>query len=462
VILRQALLVAGIIAISLVFAVDPAECGVRMGRESALDSIVQVTVHTRFGTTRCCSGFLYSTNGYVVTPYHVVSDAVSIDVFHATHGVFAVDRVRRIDPRADIALLALAQSASAWKSCARLGDSRILSVGDELHVLHHAAFSDEVQTDTVISNLGYPRQLEEGYFASQYANELLLLVVQGNFDVGSTGGILCNSNYEVVGLILAAGQTTADGTVAYALASSYLAPFLNSTYDVSWDNLRTEHDSDADYFDRFFGPAPQVVDLSSSMAEGYLAWFAPCRHSEYADYEFTNEINDKIDKNWFYSENLVVDGRPIREWSASRIYVWPAYLNPWDVTDSMDVYVHFDADSIFSKRIYREREMEERIMTRHILAMPLSKGTHAVQYENRGANYRSTGTRRLRLNIKSSEVSMLDITGLSLVTMQLLPSSPVGVGEQEGVRYELERRPLGEKEINACIRHVRYPILPPS
>ncbi|MCH7472279.1 trypsin-like peptidase domain-containing protein [bacterium] len=454
------LLVSCLTGLVCTLACHHAQASPRMGRERALASAVQVIVETRFGTTRRCSGYLYTSNGFVVTTFHAISDATSVHVLHADYGVLEVDRVRRIDQRADIAVLSLANTGAIRASLARIGDSRLVKAGDPVHVMHHPAYGEEAMLDTTITNVGYPRQLRQNYVTENYASEMLLFELEGAFDVGSAGGMVLNEQYELIGIIIGGGEKTANGRRAYALASSFLSRLLISSYFVTWDGVRTNYSSGAQYFDRFFGPAPQMMDFGAPMQEGYLVWFAPVRQATYNDYEFNSEINDKIDKNWFYTSGLVVDGRRLKEFSASRIFVVRACVNPWGITNRPDRYVHFDADSLFSKVIYKQRRTEERIMTRHLMAMPLKPGIHTVLYENKGANFKSSGIKRQRITIEPGQATLLDIEGLSLVSMLLLPSATPGVGEAESVRYELERRPLRQKEVNFIIRSARYPLEP--
>jgi hypothetical protein len=122
----------------------------------------------------------------------------------------------------------------------------------------------------------------------------------------------------------------------------------------------------------------------------------------------------------------------------------------------LDRYVNFDADSLFSKRVYKDRQTEERIMTRHILALELAPGKHFLQYENKGANFKSTGIKRRSVSVVAGTVQTLDIKGLSLVQMDRLPPPPAGVGEKNSVKYELTRRPLGDKELIYGIRSGWY------
>ena len=448
---------ATIILTATLLTTWPAQASVRAGRARALDSTVQVIVTTRFDTTRRCTGFMFSHNGHVLTNYHVVSDAVDIKVMHPAFGVFEVDCVKRIDPRANVAVLTVDNLGERVMESARIADSRLAKVGDVVHVLHHPAYGDEVIFDATILSMGYSRQFPGSYVMDNFANEMVVFELAGPFDVGSAGGIVYNEDYEAIGLIVGAEAGDGPERTTYALASTYFQSLLVSSYDVAWDALRSGYASDAEYFDMFLGPAPQVMDYQAPMPEGYIAWFAPCYPTEYNDYEFTYEINDKIDKNWFATDKLEIDGRPVEEWSASRIFIWPAYVNPWEITDSIDRYVHFDADSLFSKRIYADRDTEERIMTRYILCMALEPGQHTLSYMNRGANYKATGIKRERVNISAAGIELLDIQGLSFVSMLLLPNAMPRAGEGEPVRYELERRPLSDKEVNACVRLVRYP-----
>jgi hypothetical protein len=435
-----------------------AEAASRAGRRRALDSVVQVQVTTRFDTTRRCSGYLFSPSGQVLTSFHAVSDATAIKVMHPAYGVFQVDRIRRINPRADVAVLSIVGAEGADLVSAYVGDSRNATPGDDVFVLHHShGAADVIYTTTIIST-GYPQQYDSGFPVEDFASEMMLFEVEGPFDAGSAGGLLCNEDFEVIGLLLGGGRSTKNGRIAYALASFYFRPLMIGTADVSWSRLNTEYDSEEAYFDEFLGPSVQQMDYQAPMAESYIAWFAPVHHSNYADAEFTAEINDNIDKSWFTTVNLTIDGRDLNEWSASRIFVWPANLNPWDITDGPDRYVYFDADSLFSKRIYKDRDTEERIITRHILVMPLPPGRHSIRYENRGANYKSTGMRTQRLDLSPAEVKMIDIQGLNFVSWQLLPSAVPRAGEGEPVHYEVDKRPLGGLEINTCIRRIRYPV----
>jgi hypothetical protein len=446
-----------LLALAAILTPSLSHADVRVGRERALRSLAQVTVKTRFGTVRRSTGYLFGSNGFVVVPYHVVSDAKSIMVYQADAGVFTSHSVRRIEPRSDIAVLILNTTAQIGTSFARLGDSRTVKQGDVAYVLHHPVGGEFVEVKTTVRQAGYARQMTPSHVTSFYAPEQPMIEVEGPFDSGSAGGLVLNENYDLVGIVIGGSTSGATRTVA-ALGSSAIQPLMNGTYTYGLDALRSEHKSDAAFHDKFLGAAPQPLDYNAGMSEGYVGWFSPLHPVGYQDAEFTAEINDKIKKNWFYTSNLIIDNRPIREWSAGRLCILPATVNPWSWADGAERLIHFDADSKFSKIIHKNRETEERIMTRYLVAIALPAGAHKVQYENKGANYKSTGIKRKSLTVESGRAQLIDITGLSLVEMKLLPRSKAAVGEKQSVRYEIERKPLGEREVGLMLRMNRFPV----
>lgn len=447
---------AAVVAIAMFLVLgmlSQAQAGQRSNQNRAYDSLVQLLVDTRFGTTRRVSGFIVNANGYVLTSYHGISDAERIRVLQPSAGVYEVTRILRVNKKANFAMVAMANATGTGIETAHLTESNTVKAGDKVYIFHHPLFAEDSLSRARISAVGYPSQLTGSSFLETTEQDRMLFKLDGSFDPGSAGGMVCNETYDVIGILVAGS-----GNTAYALASSAFNDMLISTADAGWSRLQTDATSDAEYFNGFFGPAPGKMDYSAPMPEGYLMWFAPIHPRGYNDKEFTREITDKIQQNWFHSSKLEIDGKPLREYSASRIFVWEANLNPWQITDGPEQYVHFDADSFFKKRVYTDRQSEERIMTRHLLAMPLAAGEHIAIYENVGAGYKTTGTKAHRFTLKSAAIEMLDISGLSFVSMRLLPSGTPGVGEGERVKYELERRPLGVKEVMHCLRMIRFPV----
>jgi hypothetical protein len=434
----------------------------RSFRDAAFVSSVQVRVQTRFGTQRRCTGYLFTTQGQVIAPYHAIADATNIEVVQADLGVFNIRRIRRLDVRADLAVLSLSDVLDPEPMLARLGDARTIAVGDSVHVLHHSDRGQAVLYDTAVTALGIARQLEQSPIAESFPQEIQMFTIEGPFDAGSAGGIICDESWNVIGMLVAGGPVTGGHRLAYAISSSYLSGLGVSMYDTDWKSLRTPYSSDAEKFDLYMGPAVKRQEFKAAMNSAYLCWFSPMYRATYSDPEFMAEINDKVRKNWFSTTGLVVDNLPIREISASQLSVWSATVNPWGVRDSGSRYMHFDAESLFTKRIYKNRQTEERIMTRHILGAPVTPGRHFIQYENRGANFKSSGIKRRNIDLQRATATLLDIRGLSLVQMDRLPPPPPGIGQKNPVKYELTRRPLTDNELIYGIRsswlEQRWPI----
>jgi hypothetical protein len=430
-------------------------------RTGAFNSTVQVIVSTRFGTTRKCSGYLFTTQGLVLTNYHAITDAVRIQVFQADLGVLDIGRVRRVDPQRNLAILGIAQALNPELPLAYPAETRDYQPGEKLHVLHHAQYRDELLSEVSVEAAGLPSQFPGSTFAKAYVQDAPLIRVRGPFDAGSAGGIVCDEAWNVAG-VLVGSEPGSSGTErsGYVLLANYFAPLLQTSYDTEWSELRTGATSDASEFARHFGPAAPAAEFQSAMDGGYVAWFSRIYPCSYADAEFTTEINDIIKKNWFYADELVIDHRPLREWSGSRVVVWGAGVNPWNLSDNKGRYMHFDADAIFNKRVYKTRTTEERIMTRYILAMELSPGPHTIQYQNKAANFKSSGLKRQQLNMGQGLIAPLDIQGLSLVQMDVLPAPQAGIGEGAPVKYTLTRRPLGSKELGFGIRSARFKLRP--
>ena len=399
---------------------------------------------------------LYNSSGYVVTTFHAVADATNISVFHAKHGVSVVDRILRVDARSDIALLGLSDWPYPTTPVARLVDDTGVKPGDSVIVLHHPALGAKAVFQGKLVTRGVARQYPGANFAENYAPEAALLEIEGPFDAGSAGGLVCDSNFDVIGLLIGGRPAGEDSRcMGYAITATYLGAYLTNSYDVGFKRLQTSATCDGDSFDTYFGPTPGQLAYEAPMTGGFLVWFTRIGPVSYDDHEFMDEINDKIEKNWFQSADLQIDGVPVTEISASRFFVCPAASNPWGFEDSSDCFVHFDADSLFSKRVYTSRELEERIMTRYLVAMPLAPGSHALVYRNEGANLKSTGVVRKRLTIEAGRIQTIDINGLSIVNMQQLPVAPPSIGGKPAVRYEIERRPVGERELNDMIRRAR-------
>ena len=138
------------------------------------------------------SGVVISSDGYVVTNYHVVDKAVGVRCILQQTKQYEADVIGR-DQEADLALLKLKMPAGAPAlPAATFGDSRALHEGDFVMAMGCPFGLRRSVSFGVVSN---PDQYLEGY--SEYNN---WLQTDASINPGNSGGPLVNIHGEVVGI----------------------------------------------------------------------------------------------------------------------------------------------------------------------------------------------------------------------------------------------------------------------
>ena len=172
--------------------------------EAVLPSVVQVKVLTdansrrRFGRSRAPvptegSGFIWSSEGHVVTNHHVIEGATRVHVVFAD-GSELKATVLGSDPTSDLAVLLIDSPPENLKAVP-IGDSSDLSVG-QLSVAIGSPFGQEfTMTRGIISALG--RRLQAG--DSIYINPQIIQT-DAPINPGNSGGPLLNRNGEIIGI----------------------------------------------------------------------------------------------------------------------------------------------------------------------------------------------------------------------------------------------------------------------
>ncbi|MEW6750905.1 MAG: trypsin-like peptidase domain-containing protein [Candidatus Latescibacterota bacterium] len=137
------------------------------------------------------SGIIVSTDGYILSNYHVVQGADSILVTLHDRRVFAA-RVVGVDSLIDVALLKIEAAALP---VARLGDSDELEIGDWVLAIGYPLGMGTTLTHGIVSALGR----QPGVITDDYGIESF---VQTNavINPGNSGGPLLNLGGEVVGI----------------------------------------------------------------------------------------------------------------------------------------------------------------------------------------------------------------------------------------------------------------------
>jgi S1-C subfamily serine protease len=137
------------------------------------------------------SGFVYDTEGHIVTNYHVVADAESVSVALASGAVYEATIVGT-DPANDLAVIRI--EAEELPSAIPLGDSDQLRVGQFVVAIGNPFALDRTLTLGVISSLGRVIQSPEGGFIGE------AIQTDASINPGNSGGPLLDLEGRVIGV----------------------------------------------------------------------------------------------------------------------------------------------------------------------------------------------------------------------------------------------------------------------
>lgn len=145
------------------------------------------------------SGWVYSSDGYIVTNNHVVDGAAKLEVDFPS-GFKTYGTVKGTDAHSDLAVIQVNAPAGDLKPL-KLGDSSQLSVGQIVVAIGNPFGLDSTMTTGIISALGraLPSTVSAGtnggYFSSSD-----IIQTDAALNPGNSGGPLLNLNGEVVGI----------------------------------------------------------------------------------------------------------------------------------------------------------------------------------------------------------------------------------------------------------------------
>lgn len=174
------------------------------------------------------SGFIVSTDGFIVTNKHVVSDAQgTYQIITSDDKKYDVQKIYR-DPLNDVAILKIDPSQNSGKTLKPviLGDSSKLQVGQFVIAIGTALgeFRNSVTTG-VISGLG--RGISAGDEFQGYAEQLdNVIQTDAAINPGNSGGPLLNSSSQVIGINTAIAQNGQN--VGFALPINAVKDSLNN------------------------------------------------------------------------------------------------------------------------------------------------------------------------------------------------------------------------------------------
>lgn len=144
------------------------------------------------------SGFVYDTEGHIVTNFHVVEDADSIDVRFGEEASLPAQVVGS-DPANDLAVLKV-DASQVPLTPLELGSSADLQVGQRAIAIGNPFGLDQTLTTGVVSALGRPLQTESDNFIFN------VIQTDAAINPGNSGGPLLDSRGRVIGVNTAIRQ----------------------------------------------------------------------------------------------------------------------------------------------------------------------------------------------------------------------------------------------------------------
>jgi S1-C subfamily serine protease len=177
------------------------------------------------------TGFFVSTNGYLVTNFHVVDEANEYSIVTFDGQVLAAKLIRG-DPANDVAVLKVEASTQPLS----VVSNNNLARGEDVFTLGYPLVV--IQGQDQKATFGRVNSL------SGIADDIRFVQIDVPIQPGNSGGPLINSNGEVVGVVTA----TLDALVTlrlsgrlpqnvnYAVKSDYLAPLLRSVLVDKWES----------------------------------------------------------------------------------------------------------------------------------------------------------------------------------------------------------------------------------
>lgn len=174
---------------------------------SVVSIITSVTQQSYFGTTSgeaAGTGIIVSSDGYILTNKHVVSDAKSVQVVTSDGTAYDSVTVLGVDPLNDVAFLKIKDATGL--PAVTLGDSSTVRVGQNVVTIGNALGQyQNTVTSGIISGLGRPVQAGDSNGSS---TESLtdLFQTDASINPGNSGGPLLNMAGQVIGINTAIAQ----------------------------------------------------------------------------------------------------------------------------------------------------------------------------------------------------------------------------------------------------------------
>lgn len=177
------------------------------------------------------TGFVVRPNGTLVTNYHVLVDAVSVDAIFQNGSRAPVEKILKVDRVKDFAVLKLKEG---FYSTLEIGDSRSIQAYDYSSALGYLSQNVEEEGDRVKGNILQTFGFVLGVHPQAYP-DFAYLYTTTSFGPGFSGGPLVDKNNKVVGVATIEGRA-----INLALPIHEVVPFLDTKKSMTFEQLLQE------------------------------------------------------------------------------------------------------------------------------------------------------------------------------------------------------------------------------
>ena len=200
---------------------------------SQVNSVVAIstTIQSGYGSGQSSgSGFILTEDGYVITNYHVVEDATSIDVVMHDGTEYAAELVGK-DSSNDLAVLKI---EAAGLPAVTLGSSRDLVIGDMVVAIGNP-LGELASTQTV----GYVSGIDREVSTGGSITTISMIQTDAAINPGNSGGPLFNMYGQVIGITTAKySGTTGSGAsiegIGFAIPIDDVEPLIDDLIDYGY------------------------------------------------------------------------------------------------------------------------------------------------------------------------------------------------------------------------------------
>jgi len=181
-------------------------------------SVVNIEVETAAGGA-LGSGFIWDTNGHIVTNNHVIADATNISITFAD-GTIIPGRLLGIDPDSDLAVVKVDNVSSVELKPVTMADSTQLKVGQLAIAIGNPFGLQGTLTVGFVSALGRLVPVDENAVGPTY-NIPDIIQTDASLNPGNSGGVLLDSQGKVIGVTQSMSSTSGSSAgVGFAIPAA--------------------------------------------------------------------------------------------------------------------------------------------------------------------------------------------------------------------------------------------------